>query len=324
VSPGKSIVVFRHLSSGWTLTDGWTDELASEIRQRLPDVPVRVATSVPEMKEAVSTEEIVVTLELPSEVLDEAASLRWVQALTAGVNSYDHDQLRESDVVLTSASGVHSEPIAQHAFAYLLAFERGIKRGMEQQREGVWEVFQCGELTDKTLGIVGLGSIGKRVADVGSAFGMRVIGTKRDTNVTIDAVDQVLPPADLETVLNEVDYLVLSCPLTDQTQGLIGRDELEAMDRSAILVNVARGEVVDEAALIDTLEADQIRGAGLDVFEKEPLPKESPLWDLSNVVLTPHIAGSSPYYWERCAELVAENYRHFITGELDAMVNHAV
>jgi phosphoglycerate dehydrogenase-like enzyme len=324
MSRAPRIVIFRHLSDNWTVTDGWTAELASEIERRLPSATVEVAETVDEMKAAVADAEAAVTLELPPELLNEIDALSWVQALSAGVDGYNLERLREEDVVLTSASGVHSKPVAQHVFGYLLAFERGLTCGMEQRRNRTWEPFQCDELTNKTLGIVGLGNIGRRVAEVGTAFGMSVVGTKRTPNVEIDAVDQILPPEGIDEVLDAADYLVLSFPLTDETRGLIDKDFFDRLDESAIMVNVARGPVVDEAALVKALKMGEIRAAGLDVFEEEPLPEESPLWDLPNVIMTPHVAGSGPYYWERCADIVAENYPRFADGDIDAMINRVL
>lgn len=315
------VVVCRHLTEGWILEEGWTTVLADEIQDRLPETNVTIAKSPAEMKRAVADKEIVVTLEFSDEILSAIDSLQWVQALTAGVDGYDLDTLRSNDVLLTAAAGVHSKPITQQVFGFLLAFERGIKRGMELKRSRIWEAFGCDELTNKTLGIVGLGNVGRRVATVGSTFGMDVIGVKRNTDVSIDGVDEILPPDRLDEVLVSADYVVLACPLTEQTRGLLDREGFETMKESALLVNVARGEVVDEPALVDALRSDEIRGAGLDVFTEEPLPEKSPLWDLPNVLITPHNAGSGPYYWDRCAKLFAENYDHYVCGDRDAMRN---
>jgi phosphoglycerate dehydrogenase-like enzyme len=227
-------------------------------------------------------------------------------------------------VVLTSAAGVHAEAIAQQVVGYLLAFERGLHRAWRQQSRGVWENFRPGELGGATLGVVGLGSIGGRTAELVSAFDVTVVGTKRDPSTAPAAADAVYSPDGLYEVLPESDYLLISCPLTDETRGLIGADALDALSDDAVLVNVARGAIVDQDALTRALQGGSLGGAALDVFEEEPLPAESPLWELSNVVVTPHNAGWGSHTLERAADLFAENYRRFADGEYAAMENRVV
>src|SRR3990172_212047 len=169
------------------------------------------------------------------------------------------------------------------------------------------------ELWGKTVGILGLGSIGREVAARCRAFGMRVIGTKR-TPAAVPHVDQVLPPDGLDEVLRAADYLVIILPLTEQTRGLIGARELGLMKPTAYLINVARGAIVQEAALIAALRTGRLRGAGLDVFEREPLPQDSPLWEMEQVILTPHVSGAVPDYYDRALPLFCENLSRFLTG----------
>ena len=294
----------------------WTDATAlrAAIEDQLPDLSLRVARTPDESRERVESAEVVVTTSLPDDVLGRAEDLRWVQALSSGVDFFDFETLRERDVALTNVAGVHAEPIAEQVLGYLLAFERGIVEGMRNQHRGVWERYEGGELRGKTLGIVGLGAVGTRTAELGRAFGMTVLATKRDPSTAPDVVDDVYGPDGLHEALIESDYVVVACPLTADTRGLVGREELGCMKGSAVLVNVARGPIVDEAALTEGLQQRVIRGAALDVFEHEPLPQESPLWDLSNVVLTPHMAGSSPAKTSRTADVFAENYAAYRDG----------
>ncbi|MEF8887249.1 MAG: D-2-hydroxyacid dehydrogenase, partial [Haloarculaceae archaeon] len=247
-----------------------------------------------------------------------------IQALSSGVDFLDLEAIADNGVALTNAAGVHAEPIAEQVLGYLLTFERGIHTGIQQQQEGVWQRYSGGEIRGKTLGIVGLGAIGSRAAEYAQAFGMTVVGTKRDPDAAPEAVDEGYAPEGLFEVLGRSDYVLLSCPLTPETRGLVGRAELGAMKGDAVLVNVARGEVVDEEALIYALQQGGIRGAALDVFEEEPLPPESPLWDLPNVVVTPHMAGSTPHKFERIAEVFAANYEAFADGRLDELTNRVV
>jgi phosphoglycerate dehydrogenase-like enzyme len=300
------------------------DALAAAVGEELPDFDLRVARTPAESRELIADAEVVLTASLPGDLLAAADDLRWVQALSAGVDFYDHDALREASVLLTTAAGVHAEPIAEQVLGYLLVFERDILRGVRQQEAGRWLRYEAGELRGKTVGVVGVGAVGTRIAEVTSGLGMTVLGTKRDPSTTPDAVDEVWGPDGLHEVLARSDYVVVACPLTDETSGLLGAAEFGVMAEHAVLVNVARGPVVEEAALVNALQQGVIRGAALDVFETEPLPADSPLWDLPNAVVTPHMAGSSPHKEGRMADLFAENVAAFLAGDEDAMVNRAI
>lgn len=303
------------------LSDDAAATLQAEFENRLPGLDVLVAATPDETRSYAATADIVATTKFPAELLDDAPELQWVQALSAGVDHYDLDRLQNAGIALTNASGVHAEPIAEQVFGYLLCFEREIHRGLRQQARGAWEQYTGGELRGKTLGVVGLGAIGTRVAEVGQVFGMTVLGTKRNPEDGGEAADEVYGSDDLHIVLAQSDYVVLACPLTEETRGLIGIEEFDVMKSDAVLVNIARGEVVDESALEIAVQKRHIGGAALDVFEEEPLPEDSPLWNLSNVIVTPHMAGWTPYYWERCADLFVENYQLFVDGRTDEFTN---
>ena len=285
---------------------------------------MRVARTPAESRERIESAEIVVAASLPDDVLARAGKLRWVQALSSGVDFFDFEALGERDVTLTNVAGIHAEPIAEQMFGYLLAFERGIVDGIRNQRRGVWERYKGGELRGKTVGIVGLGGVGTRTAELGQAFGMTVVGTKRDPSIAPAVVDEAHGPGGLDRVLIESDYVVVACPLTEATRGLLGREELGCMKESAVFVNVARGPIVDQAALTEALQQRVIRGAALDVFEREPLPDDAALWDLSNVVVTPHMAGSSPRKESRTAEVFAGNYAAYRDGDEAGMPTRVV
>ena len=305
-----------------------TPDNAAEFRERLgeslPNVAVEHAETPDESRAAIADAEVVATFRLDEDLVERAAALEWVQAFSAGVDSYPLDALRERGVALTNASGVHAEPLGEQVLGYMLAFERGIHTGVRQQGRGVWERYTGGELAGKTVGVVGVGAIGRRVAELCHAFGMDVLGLKRDTNEPVDVVDELFGPDGLDEVCLRSDYLVLACPLTDETRGMVGTDELRLLGEDGVLVNVARGEVVVEHALVRALQYDAIRGAGLDVFEQEPLPPDSELWDLSNAVVTPHMGGSTPRYVERCADLLAENYAAYVDDGPDGLDNRVL
>jgi len=292
-----------------------TETLRAEIAARRDDVDLVSADTPEETASHLPDAEVVVTYRLSEDDLAAAQDLQWVQALSAGVDHYPLDALADSGVVLTNASGVHAEPIGEQVLGYMLAFERGLHTAIRNQTESHWEHVGGGELRGGTVGVVGVGAIGGRVAELASAFGMEVLGTKRDTSTVPDGVDELYGADEYREVVRRADYLVLACPLTDETEGLIGSDEFRLMPSDAVLVNIARGRVVDESALESALQRHRIGGAALDVFEEEPLPDDSPLWDLSNVVVTPHTAGRTPHYLERCADIFAENYERFLADE---------
>ncbi|OYR56564.1 D-2-hydroxyacid dehydrogenase [Halorubrum halodurans] len=305
-------------------------DFAREVRSRLdaalPSVErIETATTAAESDAAIGDADVVLTVRPIGDALSDGAAPDWVQTLNSGVDSYDLDALADRGVAVTNAAGVAANPIAEQVLGYLLVFGRRIHEGIRrQERDGTWRRYSAGELGGKTLGIVGVGAIGSRVAELAAAFDMEVIGTKRTPETAPDVVDEAYPPAGLPEVLSRSNYVVLACPLVETTRGLIGAEELMSMRSDAVLVNVARGEVVEEAALETALQQNRIRGAALDVFEEEPLPPESPLWDLPNAVITPHMAGTTPKYADRIGELFAENYRRYLAGDLSDLRNRIV
>jgi phosphoglycerate dehydrogenase-like enzyme len=244
----------------------------------------------------------------------QAPSLRWLQGPGAGVDHPLWQGLLDRGVRLTNASGIHAEPIAQYIFTYVLHWERNVRRHQEQQARREWRIIRSEDLGAKTLGIVGYGGIGRAAGRIGRAFGMRVLGTRR-TPVEDDVLDRFVPLEELHALLAESHYVVLAMPYDDSTRGMIGRAELAAMREDAVLINVARGGVVDEPALIAALREERIRGATLDVVSEEPLPDSSPLWGLERCVLTPHDAGYSPLGDERLGRLFVGNLERYLRGE---------
>ncbi|MFC3957385.1 D-2-hydroxyacid dehydrogenase [Halovivax cerinus] len=290
----------------------------------LDDADVTVATTPDETLSGIETATIAVSSSVPHEWLERESDLEWVQGTTAGYDHFDLDALSEAGVALTTATGVHGQPIGEWALGAMLGIERDLFAARDRQRDAVWLRDSGGELASRTVGIVGLGAIGGRIAELASAVGCRVVGTKRDPSTAPDAVDAVFPADELDEVLRQAEYLVLACPLTDETRGLIDRDAMRTMPRDAVVVNIARGDVVDEDALVESLQQGRLAGAALDVFSTEPLPADSPLWDLPNVLVTPHVSGSTPHYYDRVAEIFAENFEHLAAGNPDGMRNRVV
>lgn len=305
-------------------TAGTLDEFVSEIRNRLPTIDLCRATNYQETVEQIPAADIVVEHGFSEELLDHAEELKWIHTLSSGADFYDLNTVKDLGAILTTVSGVHAKPIAEHVFALMLFFERRMFKSRVQQERHEWQRFPAGELGNQTLGIIGVGSIGSQIAELGSAFGMDVLGVRRKSSKNHKNVDEMFDPDNRHELLGRSDYVVLACPLTEKTRGLIGKKEISSMKSDAVLVNVARGEIVDQDSLIEQLQTGYLGGAALDVTETEPLPQNSPLWDMSNVIITPHMAGGSPHFPERCAEIFTDNYNYFVDGSLDDMRNRVI
>ncbi len=248
---------------------------------------------------------------------DAAPHLKWIQLTSAGADRLLNSGFIEEGVIVTTVSGLHATPIGEFVLSAMLMFAKGAPGAMRAQMRHEWTRFAPRELYGKTVGVVGFGHIGQEVGRLSKAFGCRVIATNRSAKERHSApnADEIMPSDQLHKLLGESHYVVLSMPLTPKTRGMIGEPELRAMKPTAVLVNIARGAVVAEAALIQALRERWIAGAALDVFEQEPLPPEHPFWDMENVVLTPHISGGTEIYNERAAEIFARNLARYLRGE---------
>jgi len=276
--------------------------------------------------------EVMLRGRLPAEMFDRilarAPSLRWVHSATAGVERVLTPSSRSRGLVITNARGVFSRPIAEYVMLMILAVARRLPELMELQAERTWQPLEARELRDVTVGIVGLGSIGRGVGALGTAFGCRVIATRRRPEAGSHAtdgagdepflgslmLDRVLPPERLPELLAESDFVVLAAPLTPDTHGLISDEAIAQMKPGAWVINVARGELVDERALARALREGRLGGAVLDTFREEPLPPTSTLYDLPNVILTPHTSWSSTRVLDRSVDLFCDNLRRFADG----------
>lgn len=270
------------------------------------------------IKREIADADAVICWKMTPEVFACARNLKWIQFGSAGIDHTTFPELLASDVILTTMSGIHAIPVAEHVLALMLAMTRRLDLAYRLQLEHRYErtelAWTAGELAGKTLGIIGLGKIGQMIARLGQAFGMRVVGTKRTVEADIPAVDRVYAPDELDDMLPQVDYLVLAVPLTEATCGLIGRREIELMRPGSYLVNVARGAMLDHEALGDALQSGKLAGAALDVFPEEPLPSDSSIYDLPNLIITPHTASSGRRYGERAAQVFERNLLAFVEG----------
>ena len=250
-----------------------------------------------------------------------AKNLKFIQSISAGMDQYSKEQLGARGVRLCSASGVNARAVAEHAVALMLAIARRLPEARDNQHKKFWRGM-IGDLTQredeiggKTVLIVGTGNIGGHLAKLCKAFGMKVIGIRRDPKQGTNGADSIHGMADLVKQVPQADYVVLACSLTPETTGLMSAAAFAAMKPSAVFVNVARGKVADEAALIATLKAGSIAAASVDVTAEEPLPASSPLWDLPNVFLTPHTAGETRAYEDNVIDILLENLEHLWRGD---------
>lgn len=292
------------------------------IRKRLPEVRVFQEYSTAAMRPRMPEIDVLaVSGAWHDALLDDADKLKWIQAIGVGYNQFPLDELKRRGIRLSNAVGVNANAVSEHALALMLALARRLPEARDNQHRKHWRqmisdpLAREDEIGGKTLGIVGLGAIGNRLASFAKAFGMRVLGTKGNPATYEGAADQVLPPDRLGEVLDTADFVVLSCPLQPETTGLIGTAALRRMKPSAYLINVARGQVVVEDELIAALRAGEIAGAALDVTVAEPLQADSPLWEMPNVLITPHTGGETSLYEQRLVDIMVENVRRWERGE---------
>ncbi len=243
-----------------------------------------------------------------------APNLQWIHTLSAGVESLIYPEIQADNTLLTNSRGIHGIPISEHVLAIMLAFTRGLNTFIRQQSIKKWKRAPVEEIHDKTIGIVGLGSIGREIAKKAKGMGMHVVASKR-TMTTELFVDKLYAPNQLDELLAISDFVVVCLPLLEETTNLFTLKEFSAMKSSAYFINVARGPIVKEEDLVIALEQGLIKGAGLDVFDHEPLAHSCPLWDMDNVIITPHLAALSPNYLDRAIKLFADNLSRFIQNK---------
>lgn len=255
--------------------------------------------------------------QLSADRLPLAGKLRLLQVTSAGVDRLLSDELKQSKAALCTASGVHGDTIAEHVLMMMLAMVRQLPAYSHAQKARVWKVLDLDILNGKVLGVVGFGSIGEEIGRRAKSFGMKVIGLKRRKAETVDRsiADDIWGEEDLDRLLSIADHVVVAVPLTPATSGLISQRRLALMKNTAFIYNIARGPVIEERALVEALREKRIAGAGLDVFEIEPLPETSPLWDMDNVIITPHSAGGVPDYRQRAFAIFIDNLRRLRDGE---------
>src|SRR5262249_13627659 len=291
---------------GWTLPE-WC---VNELQTHFPDFQIVRLTSTEGIERELADTDIWFTYQVSPPQVSTARRLKWIHTGTAGLSWILIPEVVNSDVIVSNSKGVHAIPIAEHTLALMLQFSRRLAQCLEDQQRGVWRRRQIwessvpfNELFEKTVCILGVGTLGSEIARRAKAFGMRVIGIRRNVAQPVENVDVLYAPNRLDEILPAIDYFIIATPSTPETIEMIGRRQLERMKRSAFLVNIARGDIVNQNALVEALETNQIAGAALDVFIPDPLPDGHSLFATKNLILTPHIAGNSPMLWRRVMDI---------------------
>lgn len=281
--------------------------ITNKLRTTLPTTRIQLASSAQELVDPTDLE-VLITPVQPwiDEIVPIASNLKWIHFLSAGVDGIWALRFDKSRYMLSKSSGVHAVPMAEYVIGGILYFLKGFHIYQRQQRNREWTRHWLDEAFGKSVIIIGLGAIGKEIARRCKDLGMNVTGIATRVR-DVEYVDTVVTTAELQGVLPDADFVVVCVPLTKQTRGLLSRTMLESMKRGAYLIDVSRGAIVDQSALADLIKSGHIGGAVLDVFETEPLPAGSPFWDLDNVLITPHVSGTTPFYMERAIDIFLRN-----------------
>ena len=287
-----------------------------QLRSGFPQIEIILPNNDAEYAKVMPSTEVVVG-RFPQELLPQARNLRWIQNTGAGVDRLLKPELVASDVMVTNAQSLHGTQISEHVLAMMLAFAREFQQVFLAQREHVWRspVFHPFCLEGQTLGVVGVGGIGSALARKAHHLGMRVIGLRRNPKELPSYLDKLVGTDGLHDLLRQADHVAVCCPLTHDTMGLIGAEELRLMKPSAYIYNIGRGRIIQAEPLLTALKEGWIAGAGLDVTDPEPLPPDSELWDMTNVIITGHTSGTAPHNDDRFYDLLAENLQRFLNGE---------
>ena len=295
---------------------------ADALRERLPaDVSVRTAQTPTEERATVTDVPVVSGGHFREELLDRAEALELFACMYAGYEHLPLETFAERGIAVTNAAGVHGPNIAEHVVGAFLSIARNFGRARRQQDRHEWRHFQSSELTGSRVAIVGMGAIGQTIVERLSGFDVTTVGVRYSPEKG-GPTDEVYGLEEIHEALVGAEYVAVASPLTEETRGLIGADELQTLPPSAVLVNVARGPIVDTDALLAALRDNHLRGAALDVTDPEPLPNDHPLWDFENVLITPHVSGHTPEYYERLADIVAPNVEKILAdGDHEELEN---
>ncbi len=302
------------------ILDSRADAYKKALLPKFPEVSIHSAQKEEEIGDFIEKADILLTIRISDKLIKKASKLKWIQALTTGVDYIINLPSLKKEVVITSTRGIHGPQVSEMAFLLMLALNRNFPEVVRNQDKAVWERWPGKLLWKKKVGILGVGVIGEEIARKCKAFDMKVFGidiVKRK----VESIDIFYGPEDIINVAKEVDYFIIVAPFTPQTEKMVDSKVLSAMKPTAFFLNLGRGEIVDEEALIQALNSGKIAGAALDTFLAEPLPKDHPFWGMKNVIVSPHVAGMSDVYVEQALSIFEENLRRFLQGERRSLIN---
>jgi len=298
----------------------FAEEAKGILESKFPGLKIYAVARMAEAVDFIDSVDIMFTLGISDDLMKRAEKLQWIQSMISGMDSILELPSLKKDIILTSARGIHGPQMSELALLLMLAFVKRFPQNMRNQDQKTWGRLEVSLLFNKKVGLLGVGAIGKEIARKCKGFGMTVYGImsrKRD----MEFVDHSFGPDGLTDVLKEVDFFINVVPSTPATKKIIKEKELSVMKPTSFFINIGRGDTVDEDALVNVLKAKKIAGAGLDVFCKEPLPKDHPLWNLDNVIIMPHMGGKSDIYMEQVLPVFEENLRRFLKGERKDLIN---
>ena len=296
------------------------EDYKKALGQTFPGVIVHPAKNEDEVGDFIERMDILLTIRISDELLKRASKLQWIHTITTGVDYLIHLPSLRKEILISCSRGIHVPQMSEMALLFMLALNRNLPQFIRNQDTRVWERWPTKLLYQKKVGILGIGAIGEEIARKCKVFGMTVFGIDA-VKRKVDAVDYFYGPEDLLRVVREVDYFIIVVPNVPRTRKMVGAEVLSAMKPSAFLINIGRGEVVDEEALIRHLETGKIAGAALDAFWAEPLPEDHPFWGMKNVILTPHVGGMSEFCVDQVLAIFEENLRRFLKGERRNLIN---
>lgn len=302
------------------ILDSRADAYKKALLPKFPEVSIHSAQKEEEIGDFIEKADILLTIRISDKLIKKASKLKWIQALTTGVDYIINLPSLKKEVVITSTRGIHGPQVSEMAFLLMLALNRNFPEVVRNQDKAVWERWPGKLLWKKKVGILGIGVIGEEIARKCKAFDMKVFGidiVKRK----VESIDIFYGPEEIINVAKEVDYFIIVAPFTPQTEKMVDSKVLSAMKPTAFFLNLGRGEIVDEEALIQALNSGKIAGAALDTFLAEPLPKDHPFWGMKNVIVSPHVAGMSDVYVEQALSIFEENLRRFLQGERRSLIN---
>ena len=295
-------------------------DLLDDLQQDFPAVHIQQCTSRQAVQELLPQAEILVTFSFDRDLLEQAPRLQWMQALPTGVDALPLDQLQKRGILLTSTRGIHAGHMSELALMAMLMLARNMHLILKNQAHRIWKQPPQDEIAGKTVGILGLGSIGREVAKKAAFLDMQVIGVKNRPE-PVDNVSRVVALEDMDEIFARSDYVINLLPMTEKTRQCIGSRQFECMPERACFINLGRGGSVDEAALLQALHSNSLQAVVSDVFAHEPLPADSPFWDMDNVIVMPHIGGISVHYMHKAMPVIRHNLKAYLSGRLEDMKN---